>query len=112
MSASSVRRRAKKRPDRFPNAQHEQNRSKNAPHAGCRKVLRETASEDAAEKHAGDDQQARAHIHVMRVIVGEKGEQTGGRNERDQAGSLRAMLLEMVQEDKQWNQQYAAAHSK
>jgi hypothetical protein len=68
--------------------------AKDLAHAAGRDVFHQDAACDAAEEDSWDQKQPGVPGNVAGFVVGEEREQSGGWNQGDQAGALRAMLVE------------------
>src|SRR5580704_761086 len=102
---------ANQRGKNFERAQRKKNHRKNAPHPRRVQSYRDLAADKSADNDARNDQQSGANIHGTRAIVGQEGEQTGGRHHCDQARSLGTMLTEVMKQHQQWHEQDSSANS-
>jgi hypothetical protein len=93
------------RREEFPRTENDKDDRENSPHRGLRNADGNAAAEDASEENAGNNQESCADVNRAGVVIGEKSQQAGGRHEGDKARALRTVLLEMVNNDEQWNKQ-------
>src|SRR6266849_1165775 len=93
----------------LPESEQKHQRRKDLAHDTGIQPSSDLATENSAEEHPGNQEKACLIVDITGFGVGQEGKQPRRWNQRDQAGSLRAVLAEPKEQAEQRNQQDAAA---
>ena len=76
-----------------------------------RESVSKFAADNAAEENAWNRKQSGRNINLVRAVIRDERKQTSGRNERDQAGALRQLLIECKEENEKRYEESASSTS-
>src|SRR6266481_266312 len=95
----------------LPGTEQKQQYGKHLAHAARVDAIGKLCAENAAEKESWNEQGARKPKDVSRLCVGNHGKQTGRRDQSDEAGALRFVLIERQKKAKNGHQNDPTANA-